>query len=81
MPREFTTADINKMKKAHVQFRKVVGAKLLTASKVKEYFKALGLRSDSALAEGIADSLYKAMWKGCTRAMSNKRTTVRSDDI
>jgi len=81
MPREFTDEDLNLMKKAHVEFRKEVGAKVLTASKLKEYFKALGLRSDSELAEGIADHLYKVMWKACSRAMSNKRTTVRSDDV
>jgi len=81
MPREFTDDDLNVMKKAHIDFRKEVGAKLLTASKIKDYFKSLGLRSEAELAEGIADHLYKVMWKASSRAMSNKRTTVRSDDV
>ena len=81
MPKDFTDADVNKMKKAHITCRKEVGSKILTNSKVKEYFKSLGMRSDKELVDGIADAMYKAMWKGCARAMSNKRSTVRSEDI
>ena len=66
---------------AHVDFRKEVGAKILTASKLKEYFKAIGINSSGDLPDGIADVVYKAMWRAMQRAYENGRKTVRPCDF
>lgn len=79
--KELTTAQVKKMQKAHMQFREEVGVKVVTASKIKEYFKAVGRRSDSKTAEAVADMVYKAMWKAVTRCDDNNRGTVRPSDI
>jgi len=81
MPTTETNNDIAAMKKAHIEFREQHGAKILTASHIKEYFKALNHRSDGELPEALADELYRVMWKAITRCDNNKRVTVTPGDI
>lgn len=76
-----TDKEMKTLQQAHIEFRKEVGAGLVKASKVKEYFKALGRRSEAELVEELADILYKHMWKAVTRCDGNNRNTVKSVDI
>ena len=73
--------ELKTMQEAHTKFREETGAKLVVASKVKEYCKALGRRSEAGLEDELADILYKALWKAVSRCDGNNRTTVKSVDI
>lgn len=76
-----TDKELKAMQAAHIKFREEVGPGLVKASKVKEYFKALGRRSESELVDELSDILYKTMWKAVTRCDGNNRNTVKSVDV
>ena len=70
------------------QMRKTTGAffgeyktKVITASKVKEYYGSLGLRVDSNLAEALARKYTQMMLDAALRCVGNKRGTVRPVDL
>jgi len=79
--KELSTKDVKKMQKAHIEFREEVGEKILTRSKIKEYFKQVGRRCDAKTPEAVADAVYKMLWKSITRCDDNNRGTVRPSDI
>jgi len=54
---------------------------LVVSSKVKNYIKAKGLHSSSSLAEGLSAEVAAMLDKAIKRCQSNKRSTVRSEDL
>jgi hypothetical protein len=72
---------LKEMQAAHVKFRQEVGAKIVTASKIKEYCKALGHHCSSGLEEEVADLVYKALWRSILRCDGNNRMTIMKVDL
>ena len=70
-----------KMSKAAGAFWDEVGAKVVTASKVKQFYSGLGLRVDGQLAEALAKHLTKEMLAAALRCVGNQRATVRPVDL
>jgi polyhydroxyalkanoate synthesis regulator phasin len=70
-----------KMSRAAESYWKEVGPKIVAASKVKQLFKQLGLRTDGTLTEEIAKKLVKDLLGSAMRCVGNKRTTVRPIDL
>lgn len=73
--------DEKNMRKATGAFFAEHGTKVITASKVKAYYKELGLRVDSTLAEALAKKFTQMMLDGALRCVGNKRGTVRPIDV
>jgi hypothetical protein len=73
--------EMKALQAAHVKFRNEVGTKIVTASKIKEYCKALDHHCSSDLADEVADMVYKALWKSITRCDGNNRVTVMKVDL
>lgn len=69
------------MRKATGEFFNQYKTKVVTASKVKEYFSSLGLRVDSTLAENLAKKYTEMMLNAALRCVGNKRGTVRPVDL
>jgi len=69
------------MRKATGEFFKTYGPKVITASRVKEYYGSLGLRVDSTLAESLARKYTEMMLNAALRCVGNKRGTVRPVDL
>jgi thiamine monophosphate kinase len=65
----------------HKEFKKEVGSKLIPKSKVRAYFKHLGIRASNDLSDSLAEEVYAIMKKGALRAIKNGRKTVRSWDF
>lgn len=73
--------ELKALQTAHTKFREEAGTKIVTASKVKEYCKALDHHCSAELAEEIADLVYKALWKAVVRCDGNNRSTVMPVDL
>jgi hypothetical protein len=67
--------------KRHKTFVSEVGTRIITASKIKEYFKEIGIRTSSEMTEFVASEVYKLMKKSAVRALQNGRKTVRPWDL
>lgn len=74
--------ELKALQAAHTAFRADKDAKkIVTASKVKEYCKALDHHCSAELAEEIADLVYKALWKSVVRCDGNNRSTIMPVDL
>jgi hypothetical protein len=73
--------DEMQMRKATGNFFEEHGKKVITASKVKEYFSSIGLRVDGTLADSLAKKFTQMMLDSALRCVGNKRTTVRPVDL
>lgn len=69
------------LKQAHLAFKKEVGSRILTASRIKEYFKGLDVRSNSEFIDAVANEVYAMLKKCAMRALRNGRKTVRPWDL
>lgn len=69
------------MSKFAQKFYGDVGAKLVTASKVKELIKGMGLRMDGDLPDELAKEVVKLIVRAATRTVDNKRTTIKPCDL
>jgi len=69
------------MTKAATAFWNEVGAKVITASKVKQFYSSMGLRVDGTLAEELAKKVTKDMLSAALRCVGNQRATVRPVDL
>ena len=58
-----------------------VGVRIITASKIKEYFKEMGIRTSGDMNDYVASEVYKIMKKSVVRALQNGRKTVRPWDL
>jgi len=70
-----------KMARAAQMFYKEVGPKVVTASKIKQFYASMGLRVDSQLVEALAKDFTKTMLGAAKRCVGNKRGTVRPMDL
>lgn len=70
-----------RMAKSHVSFIAESGEKILTKSKVKQYFKSMGLRLDGSTSKSLADKVYALMYEAAARCTGNDRKTVRPVDL
>ena len=66
---------------AHLEFREAAGSRIVTASKIQEYCKALGHRCEGGLETEVAELVYKALWKAVLRCDGNNRSTVKDVDL
>ena len=71
----------DQMRKAAAKFFATDGKKLITASKAKQFFAAMGCRVDGALGEALAKKYAQLMLDAALRCTGNKRTTVRPIDL
>ena len=69
------------MKAARDKFADEAGTKILTASKVKELTKSMGLRVSTDFADALAKKVYVDVFKAAKRCVSNDRKTIRPDDL
>jgi hypothetical protein len=65
----------------HKAFVGEVGVRIITASKIKEYFKEMGIRISGDMNDYVASEVYKLMKKSVVRALQNGRKTVRPWDL
>jgi len=79
--KEISEKEMKAMQAAHMKFRSEVGSKIVTASKVKEYCKALGHHCSAGLEEELADVIYKRLWKAVERCDGNNRMTIMKVDV
>lgn len=75
-----TLATKNEILKKHKAFKKEIGSKLIPNSKLRAYYKNLGIRASNDLVEGLADEVYTLLKKSALRAVKNGRKTVRTWD-
>jgi len=66
---------------AHQKAVKEMGVKILTASKIKEYFKYHDVRIDPKLTSALAHEVYGMMLKAVKRVQENARKTARPHDL
>ena len=78
---EMILASKKQISSRHKKFKKEVGVKIVTASKVKTYFKTIGIRASTDMVDETANALYDVLKKACLRAVKNGRKTVRSWDL
>lgn len=69
------------MKKGRDDFAEAVGLKILTASKIKELAKSMGLRASADFAEALAKKVYVDVFKAAKRCVDNDRKTLRPSDL
>jgi hypothetical protein len=72
---------LKKMNAARKDFAEDTGLKVLTASKVKELVKSMGLHCGADFPEGLAKLVYAEVWKATKRCVSNDRKTLRASDL
>lgn len=76
-----TEHNLPKMKKAAAKYFETDGARLVSKSKVKGLCAAMGLRMDGTLPDEVSKIVVQAIFKGAQRAVANKRSTVKPDDL
>lgn len=54
---------------------------LVVGSKVKEFMKEAGMRSDGELIAAVSDKVHDLLGAAVERAKTNKRGTVRPGDL
>lgn len=69
------------MKQGRDNFAGEVGLKILTASKIKELAKSMGLRASADFAEALAKKVYVDVFKAAKRCVDNDRKTLRPSDL
>ena len=79
MPKQLPTP--KQLKQRHKKFKKDVAEKLLPRTKIKSYFKTLGIRAEGDLHVGLADEVYRIMLHAALRTLKNNRKTVRKWDF
>jgi len=70
-----------KMQKVAAKFYSEVGAKITTASKIKELIKGMGLRMDGELPDYVAKEVIRLIVRAGERTLENKRTTIKPCDL
>ena len=63
------------------KFAEDTGMKILTASKIKELGKAMGLRMSADFPEALAKEVYTMVWKAAKRTLANDRKTIGPNDL
>lgn len=72
---------LRKMKEARDEFAEEAGSKVVTASKIKELIKSMGLHTSADFVDSLAKKVYVDVFKAAKRCVSNDRKTVRPDDL
>lgn len=54
---------------------------LVVTSKIKAYIKSKGMMSSSDTAAAVNDCVYAILDAACTRTESNRRSTVKPQDL
>lgn len=67
--------------KRHKKFKKELGEKLIPRTKLKAYFKSIGIRAGGDLIMGFTDEVYALLKKAALRTVKNGRKTVRTWDF
>jgi len=65
----------------HAKFKEEVGVKIIPTSKVRKYYKFIGMRSETELTSYLAEEIYRWLRKATVRAIRNNRKTVRGHDF
>jgi hypothetical protein len=73
--------DMKKARKAHDGAMRDIQASILTQSKIKEYYKSLGVRVSGNFGEYLAREVFEAMFRAVRRMNDNNRTTVQPRDL
>lgn len=73
--------DMKKARKAHDTVMRSIKSSILTQSKIKEYYKALGVRVSGDFGEFLAREVFEAMFRATRRMNDNNRTTVQPRDL
>ena len=69
---------INTLRKKFVEAN---GTKIITASKVKELGKAMGLRMSADFPDALPKEIYAVVWKAAKRTLANDRKTISAHDL
>ena len=72
---------LKKMTVARNKFAEENGAKILTASKIKELIKSMGLHSGAEFTDALAKEVYLLVGKAAKRTIGNDRKTVNPKDL
>ena len=78
---QLTPKELKKRKKAHADAIEELGTKIITASKVKAYFKTHDMRMDGDLPTAIAREVYKMLYQAVKRTQGRNSKTIRPLDL
>ena len=65
----------------HLKFKEELGVKIIPTSKVRKYYKAIGMRSEKEITVSLSEEIYRWLRKATFRAIRNNRKTVRGHDF
>ena len=65
----------------HTKFKEELGVKIIPTSKVRKYYKAIGMRSEKEITVSLSEEIYRWLRKATFRAIRNNRKTVRGHDF
>lgn len=65
----------------HKRVRSEIGLRIMTASKVKQYFSEQGVRMDAKVMKSVAGEVFEMLYKAVERCHANNRKTVRPSDL
>ena len=80
---QMTPKEIKKRTKVNKAIKDELGTKIITVSKVKEYFKAHKMNMTADAADAVAKELYALLYKAVKRAGPQGRNvkTIRPLDL
>ena len=79
--RKKATSGLKAMNQARKEFAGEAGPKIITASKVKDLVKYMGMRCEKDFTDHVAREVYMLIWKAAKRTYSNDRKTIRGTDL
>lgn len=72
---------LREIREARDKFADEMGSKIITASKIKELIKSMGLHTSADFVDALAKKNYLDVFKAAKRCVSNDRKTIRPDDL
>jgi hypothetical protein len=73
--------DMKKARKAHEEAMQEIQGSILTQSKIKEYYKSIGVRVSGDFGSFLARRVFEEMFRAVRRMNDNNRTTVQPRDL
>ena len=73
--------DMKKARKSHEEAMRGIKASILTHSKIKEYYKSIGVRVSGDFGTFLAREVFETMFRAVKRMNDNNRTTVQPRDL
>jgi asparagine synthetase B (glutamine-hydrolysing) len=72
---------LKKVKKAHKAAKEEIAMRIITSSRIKEYYKEHDLRCPPEALEAVAAEVYALLNRSVKRCLSNDRKTIRKYDV